>query len=91
MFGWLSEPATRLAQEALRERGVGRVERGQLLERDESVQVGLAREVHHRHAAATHFTQDLVATDGLQDIWHRLTSLSWRLRCTALSILTARA
>ena len=42
----------RLAQEALRERRVGGVERAELLQRDEAVQVGLAREVDDRHAAA---------------------------------------
>ena len=68
----------RLAQEALRERGVGGVERRQLLERDEAVEVGLAGEVDHRHAAAPDLAEDLVAADGLQDVRHRLTSLSMR-------------
>ena len=62
----------RLAQEALRERGVRRVERRQLLERDEAVEVGLAREVDHRHAAAADLAEDLVAADRLQDVRHRL-------------------
>ena len=81
MFGWLSEPATR---DSRRKRcanaGVGGVERGELLERDEAVEVGLAGEVDHRHAAATDLAEDLVAPDGLQDVRHRLTSLSSRLR-----------
>ena len=60
----------RLAQEALGERRVGRVERAQLLERDEPVEVGLAGEVHHRHAAATDLPEDLVAADRLHDLRH---------------------
>jgi len=66
----------RLAQEALGERGVRRVEGAQLLERHEAVEVGLAREVDHRHAAATHLAQDLVATDGLHDVRHPCASPS---------------
>ena len=81
----------RLAQEALRERGVRRVERRQLLERDEAVEVGLAREVDHRHPAAPDLAEDLVAADRLQDVRHRLTSVSMRVDGTALSIKTARA
>jgi hypothetical protein len=81
----------RLAQEALRERGVGRVERGELLERDEAVEVGLAGEIDHRHAAASDLAEDLVAADRLQDVGHRLTSLS-TLGCgTTLSIKTGPA
>ena len=73
MFGCVSEPGdARLAQEALRERGVGGVEGGQLLERDEAVEVGLAREVDDRHPAAADLAQDLVAPDRLQDVRHRL-------------------
>ena len=76
MFGWLSEPATR---DSRRKRcandGVGRVERAQLLERDEAVQVGLAREVDHRHAAASELAQDLVTADGLHDVRHQGPSL----------------
>ena len=60
----------RLAQEALRERRVRGVERAQLLERDEAVEVGLAREVDDRHAAAADLPQDLVAADGLHDVRH---------------------
>ena len=56
----------RLAQEALRERGIGRVERPELLERDEAVQVGLAGEVDQGHAAAADLAEDLVAPDRLQ-------------------------
>jgi hypothetical protein len=61
----------RLAQEALGERRVGRVEGGELLERDEAVEVGLPREVHHRHAAAADLPEDLVAADRLEDVGHQ--------------------
>ena len=71
MFGWVSEPGhARLAQEALGERRVGRVERAELLQRDEAVEVGLAGEVDHRHAAATDLAEDLVAADRLHDLRH---------------------
>ena len=65
----------RLAQEALGERRVGGVEGAQLLERDEAVQVGLARQVHERHAAAPQLAQDLVSADGLHDVRHQGPSL----------------
>ena len=64
MFGWLQRAGdARLAQEALRERRVGRVERAELLERDVAVEVGLARQVDDGHAAAAELLQDLVPTD----------------------------
>ena len=81
----------RLAQEALGERGVGRVEGRELLQRDEAVEVGLPGEVDHGHAAAADLAEDLVAADRLQDIRHRLTSLSSRKCGAALSISSARA
>ena len=56
----------RLAQETLGERGIGGVEGAEFLERDEPIEVGLAGEVHHRHAAATHLSEDLVAIDDLE-------------------------
>ena len=82
MFGWLSEPATR---DSRRKRcandGVGGVERAQLLERDEAVEVGLARQVHQRHAAAAELAEDLVAADRLHDVRHsRLRRLPARLQ-----------
>ena len=65
MFGWLSEPATR---DSRRKRcandGSEAWNAPELLERDEAVEVGLAGEVDHRHAAATDLAQDLVAADG---------------------------
>ena len=71
MFGWLSEPATR---DSRRKRcanvGSDGVERAQLLERDDAVEVGLAREVDDRHAAAADLADDLVAADGLHDVRH---------------------
>ena len=64
MFGWLSEPGQpRLAQEALREARVVRPERLQLLERDEPVEVDLAREVHDGHPAPAELLDHLVSTD----------------------------
>ena len=67
MFGWDSEPATR---DSRRKRwandGIRRVERAELLERHEAIEVGLPGEVHHRHAAATDLPEDLVAADRLQ-------------------------
>ena len=60
----------RLAQEALGEGGIGGVERAELLERHEPIEVGLAGEVHHRHAAATHLSEDLVAADCLHYLRH---------------------
>jgi hypothetical protein len=69
----------RLAQEPLRERGVRRVERRELLERDEAVEIGLAGEIDHRHATPPDLTEDLVAADRLQDVRHRWTSLSSRI------------
>ena len=53
----------RLAQEALDQRRVLGAERGQLLERDQTLEVGLAREKDGRHAAASELAQDLVAAD----------------------------
>ena len=53
----------RLAQEALGVRRVLPAERAQLLERDQPLQVGLAREMHDRHAALAQDAQHLVAAD----------------------------
>ena len=53
----------RLAQEALGVRRVVAAERAQLLERDQPLQVGLAREMHDRHAALAQDAQHLVAAD----------------------------
>ena len=61
----------RLAHEPLRERGVGRVEGSELLQRDEPVQVALAREVDRRHAAAPELAEDLVAADRLHRFGHQ--------------------
>ena len=44
------------------------MEAAQLLERDLTIQVGLAGGVHDRHAAATNLAQDLVATDRAHEI-----------------------
>ncbi len=60
----------RLAQEALRERRVRRMERAELLQRDEAVEVGLAREVDDGHAAAADVPEDLVTANGLHDVRH---------------------
>ena len=59
------EPArhARLVQEAVRERGVGDVDRVQLLERDLAPERLLPREMHRRHAASAQQPLDLVATD----------------------------
>jgi len=65
----------RLAQEALRERGVRGVERPELLECDEAVEVGLPCEVHQRHAAAAELAEDLIAADCLHDVRHQRTVL----------------
>ena len=71
MFGWLSEPATR---DSRRKRcandGSDAWNAAELLERDEAVEVGLAREVDHGHAAAADLAEDLVAADGLHDVRH---------------------
>ena len=56
---------------ALRERGVGRVEGSELLQRDEPIQVALAREVDRRHAAAPQLAEDLVAADRLHRLGHQ--------------------
>ena len=81
----------RLAQEALGERRVGRVERAELLERDEAVEVGLAGEVHHRHAAAADLAEDLVAADCLHEASGIPAFLFvadlWRLRVVSPRIL----
>ena len=72
MFGWLSEPAIR---DSRRNRSANasscECRERELLERDEPVEVGLAREVDRRHAAAADLLEDLVATDPLQDQRHR--------------------
>ena len=68
----------RLAHEPLRERGVGRVEGSELLQRDEPVQVALAREVDRRHAAAPQLAEDLVAADRLHRFGHQPASLPGR-------------
>ena len=60
----------RLAHEPAREVGVGRVEGRQLLERHEAVQVELAREVYHRHPAASDLPDDAVAADGPDQLRH---------------------
>ena len=90
MFGWLSEPATR---DSRRKRcanaGSDAWNAAELLERDEAVQVGLARQIDDRHPATADLTEDLVATDGLQDVRHRLTSLSSKFNGTTLSISSA--
>ena len=92
MFGWLSEPATR---DSRRKRcanaGSEAWNAAELLERDEAVEVGLAGEVDHGHAAAPDLAEDLVSPDGLQDVRHRLTSLSSQFSGTTLSISSAQA
>ena len=52
-----------LAQEPLRERGLGGAEDAELLERDDAVEVDLPRDVDGGHAAAADFAADLVAPD----------------------------
>jgi len=53
----------RLAQKTLGERRVARVEAAELLQRDESLQVALAREVDDRHAAAPQLADDVIAVE----------------------------
>ena len=60
----------RLAQEPLRERLVRGVERRELLESDEPVEVGLAGEVDRRHPSAADLLQQLVPADALEDQRH---------------------
>ncbi len=50
-----------LAYEALRRLRLGRIEGAELLQRDVSLGGGLAREVHHGHAASSDLVEDLVA------------------------------
>ena len=57
----------RLAQEALREGGVGLAKGAQLLQRDQAVEVGLAGEEHGGHAAPAELLEDLVAADRPRD------------------------
>jgi hypothetical protein len=59
---------TRLPEEPLDHVGVSGAKRGELLERDEAVEVGLAREVHHGHPAAADLTHDLVPPDRAGDL-----------------------
>ena len=66
----------RLAQEPLGEGLVGRVERGELLQRNEPVEVGLTGEIHGRHAAPTDLLQQLVAADPLEDQCHSSNELN---------------
>jgi hypothetical protein len=57
----------RLAHEALRDGEVGDAAQVQLLERDETVEVGLPREIDRRHSAATDLAQNLVSSDAAED------------------------
>ena len=57
----------RLAQEALGEGGIGLAKGAQLLQRDQPVEVGLARQEHGRHAAPAQLLEDLVAPDRPRD------------------------
>src|SRR3954454_13917707 len=47
------------------------MERAQLLEGDEAVQIGLPGQVDHGHATTTHLAEDLVAADRLHHIRQR--------------------
>ncbi len=97
MFGWLSDPGERDSRrKRCGERRIGGVERRELLQRDQAVEVGLAREVDDGHAAAPDLAQDLVAADRAQNLGHVLsmttiasgiTALAWRLpaRVTTLA------
>ena len=72
MFGWLNDPDhLRFADESLGQGGVAGVEGPELLERDVAAEVGLAGEVHHRHAAAPDLAHDLVAADDARSVAHR--------------------
>src|SRR4029079_18511260 len=71
----------RLAHEALREARIrGGVERGELLQRHEPVEVVLPREVDDRHAAATELADDAVAPDCPDEIRHFATLTAARGR-----------
>ena len=64
MFGWFSEPARRDSRTNRRAvDGIGDRQRGQLLERHQAVEVGLAREIDGRHAAAAELAHELVPAD----------------------------
>jgi hypothetical protein len=80
---------TRLAHESLRERGIGRMERAELLERHEAVEVGLTGQEHQRHPAAAQLAEDLVATNRLHDVRHPGPSLPF-LPTTAGTALSLR-
>ncbi len=71
----------RLADEALGEARIrGGVERRELLQRDEPIEVELPREVDDRHPAATELADDAVAPDGPDDIRHFATLTAARGR-----------
>ena len=64
MLGWPSEPAILDSpHEALRPRRIGRVEGGELLQRDPTSQLGLLREIDDRHPTAPDDAVDLEAAD----------------------------
>ena len=86
MLGWLSEPASR---DSRRKRWVndGSAWRNALssLSATEPVEVGLAREVDGRHAAAAELLEDLVAADCPR----HLGAHQWNVRWPALGSTTA--
>ena len=63
----------RLADEAPREVRIRGMEGRQLLERDEAIEVGLAREIHDRHPAPAELAQDSVAPNGPHQLRHGAT------------------
>ena len=63
----------RLAHKAPREGRIGGVEGAHLLERDQPIEVGLAREIHHPHPTAAELAQDAVATNSPHGVRHGAT------------------